>query len=358
MGDYFVSRRERGELGLPTLSVTVDRGLVLRESLERRTETTLAPEQHLRVYPGDIPYNMMRMWQGASGLADRDAVVSPAYVVLTPGKNVDPRFAAYLFKLPEMIHRFWAYSYGLTEDRLRLYFNDFKRIPRALPPLPEQKKIAEILSTWDAAIATAEKLATNAKAQKRALMQQLLTGKRRLTGFEGQKWAPARLGDALDIAYGKSPNGIISENGSYPIVGTGGVTGRTNERITKNPVIVVGRKGTIDKPFMVETPCWPIDTTFYCQAKKGSVLRWAYYMLQTIGLRKYNEASGVPSLSRDTLRAIHVWCPSEQEQLAIADVLLVAEDAVGRLEAKVALLKSEKLGLMQQLLTGRRRVMV
>ncbi|MER8816444.1 restriction endonuclease subunit S [Mesorhizobium sp. M0965] len=202
LGDYFISRRERGKQGLPTLSVTLDRGLVRRDSLERRTDTTLTEEEHLRVYPGDIAYNMMRMWQGASGLAHEEALVSPAYIVLSPKKNVDPNFASYLFKLPEMIHRFWAYSYGLTDDRLRLYFNDFKRIPRALPPVVEQKKIVEILSTWDAAIETTEKLLANAEAQKRALMQQLLTGRRRLKGFESRAWKVAKLASFGEIISG------------------------------------------------------------------------------------------------------------------------------------------------------------
>ncbi|NJM34964.1 MAG: hypothetical protein HC850_09975 [Rhodomicrobium sp.] len=68
-----------------------------------------------------------------------------------------------------------------------------------LPPLPEQKKIADILSTWDKAIKTIGKLLANAEAHKRALMQQLLTGKRRLPGFEGREWRPIKLGDTIEI---------------------------------------------------------------------------------------------------------------------------------------------------------------
>lgn len=66
LGNVFKSRRERGRTGLPTLSVTLNDGLVLRESLERKTDTNLSPEEHLLVREGDIAYNMMRMWQGAS----------------------------------------------------------------------------------------------------------------------------------------------------------------------------------------------------------------------------------------------------------------------------------------------------
>src|SRR5437667_7381855 len=104
LGKVFKSRRERGRVGLPTISVTLNNGLVLRESFDRKTDTTLSPEEHLLVRNGDIAYNMMRMWQGASGLARFDALVSPAYVVLKPTKEIDPVFASYLFKAARMTY--------------------------------------------------------------------------------------------------------------------------------------------------------------------------------------------------------------------------------------------------------------
>ena len=125
LGNYFRVRKEKGKPGLPTLSVTMNDGLVDRSDLDRKMETNLTPEQHLNVRKGDIAYNMMRMWQGAFGRADKDGIVSPAYVVVRPRESVDSRFAAHWFKSARMIHLFWAYSYGLTEDRLRLYADDF-----------------------------------------------------------------------------------------------------------------------------------------------------------------------------------------------------------------------------------------
>lgn len=167
LGKVFKSRRERGDAGLPTFSVTLNDGLILRDSLERKTETNLSPEEHLLVRKGDIAYNMMRMWQGASGLAPFDALVSPAYVVLKPTKEIDPVFASYFFKSARMIYLFWAYSYGLTGDRLRLYYPDFCLIPAAIPPIEEQRRIGEILTTWDKAIQTVDRLIRNSSEQKK-----------------------------------------------------------------------------------------------------------------------------------------------------------------------------------------------
>ena len=82
LGDFFNQRQEPGRSDLPVMSVTMNDSLVLRDDLERRMESALQPEQHLLVRKGDIAYNMMRMWQGACGLAMADGMVSPAYVVL------------------------------------------------------------------------------------------------------------------------------------------------------------------------------------------------------------------------------------------------------------------------------------
>lgn len=174
LGDLFSSRREKGRPGLPTLSVTLNDGLVNREDLDRKQDTNLSPEEHLLVRPGDIAYNMMRMWQGAFGLVDEEGLVSPAYVVLTPKGGIDPAYAAYLFKTRRMLYLFWAYSYGLTDDRLRLYYPDFAKIPVTIHPVAEQQVRARTLAAFKAALETHKKLLDNSKAMKRALLQKLL----------------------------------------------------------------------------------------------------------------------------------------------------------------------------------------
>lgn len=196
LGDFFRKRREKGKAGLPLLSVTINNGLVHRDTLDRKTDTELTDEDHLLIRKGDIAYNMMRMWQGASGLADRDGLVSPAYVVVAPKEGIDPLFASYWFKSPRMIYLFWAYSYGLTKDRLRLYFNDFATVPAAPPEIGVQKRIAAVLRTFDEAIAQTEKLIAAKRRLKQGLMQQLLTGQRRFPEFANRrrpketKWGP------------------------------------------------------------------------------------------------------------------------------------------------------------------------
>ncbi|MDN5434832.1 MAG: hypothetical protein L0G10_14420, partial [Acinetobacter sp.] len=82
LGSLFSKRRDKGISGVPTYSVTLNNGIVNRDDLERDTPTNLSPQEHLLVKKNDLAYNMMRMWQGALGLAPTDGIVSPAYVVL------------------------------------------------------------------------------------------------------------------------------------------------------------------------------------------------------------------------------------------------------------------------------------
>ncbi len=180
LGELFKNRKEKGSKGLPTYSVTMDSGLVLRDPLDRKNDTTLEPEQHLLIEEGDIAYNMMRMWQGASGLATEAGLVSPAYVVIRSRGKVDPAFASYWFKMPRVVKKFQDYSHGLTKDRLRLYYKDFATISLPLPPLELQQQIAKAMQCCDRELDALERKVVLLKQQKKGLMQQLLTGKTRV----------------------------------------------------------------------------------------------------------------------------------------------------------------------------------
>ncbi len=172
-GTLFASRTERGDDSLPIYSVTMTDGLVKRASLDRRIDDLAEAAGNKKVYRRDIAYNMMRMWQGACGVASEDCMVSPAYVVLSPQPNVHSPFYGYLFKLPQMLQLFTSHSRGLTEDRLRLYYQDFSSIPLLQPDVREQEQIASFLMALDAQIITESGALAALQSHKRGLMQQL-----------------------------------------------------------------------------------------------------------------------------------------------------------------------------------------
>ena len=180
LGQLFKERVEIGRDDLPLLSITADDGVVYQEETSRKNTSNEDKSKYRRICVNDIGYNTMRMWQGRSSLSDKDGIVSPAYTIIIPSEKIVPRFAAYLFKLPKLIHVFYRHSQGLVSDTWNLKFSHFKEISWSFPCFEEQQKIAAVLFTADQEIETLQKKLDCLKQEKKALMQQLLTGKKRV----------------------------------------------------------------------------------------------------------------------------------------------------------------------------------
>jgi type I restriction enzyme S subunit len=172
-GTFFANRVTKGEEGLPIYSVTMHDGMIKRDSFDRNFYDIEEAKGNKKVCKGDIAYNMMRMWQGALGVAPEDCLVSPAYIVLAPMKDTVPVFFQYLFKLPDSLLLLTSHSRGLTKDRLRLYYDDFASIALRSPAPLEQRRIATYLCSLDALINAETQKLEAFKAHKKGLMQQL-----------------------------------------------------------------------------------------------------------------------------------------------------------------------------------------
>jgi type I restriction enzyme S subunit len=386
LGNVFKSRRERAAAGLPTLSVTLNDGLVLRESLERKTDTNLSPEEHLLVRKGDLAYNMMRMWQGASGLAQFDALVSPAYVVLKPSNEIDPAFASYFFKSARMIHLFWAYSYGLTSDRLRLYFPDFSLIPVVLPPIEEQRRIAQLLETWDRAIQIVENLIENSERRKKALMR-LLEGKVRLSGFGAPAsdntlpvdWKIVSLGEIGKCITGLtySPADIVGKGSGLLVLRSSNILGSEiafhdnvyvsayvpATSLTRPGDILVairnGSRNLIGKSAVIDHSAAGMAHGAFMTLYRSDENYYLSHLFQSrMFFRKVHRNLGatINSINTSDLHRFGFPFPPKEERVAIASVLSTAARETTNLRKNLARLHLEKRALMQQLLTGKRRV--
>lgn len=181
LGDLFDERVERDRIDLPLLSITADRGVVPRDELAKRDTSSEDKSKYLRIAPGDIGYNTMRMWQGVSALSTLEGIVSPAYTICRPTDRIDGKFAAHFFKFPHTIHLFHRWSQGLVDDTLNLKFPSFSVIEVVVPEsIAEQQQIAAILDTADQELTLLRTQRQALDQQKRGLMQRLLTGKIRV----------------------------------------------------------------------------------------------------------------------------------------------------------------------------------
>ncbi|TNZ65681.1 restriction endonuclease subunit S [Vibrio parahaemolyticus] len=251
-----------------------------------------------------------------------------------------------------------------------------------VPPLPEQRKIAQILSTWDKAITTTEKLINTSKQQKKALMQQLLTGKKRLidpeTGkaFEGE-WEEVKLETAAGKIFGGgTPSRSVPDywNGCIPWVTVKdlvsskihgakehiselGLSNSSANIVPKGHVIIATRMAVgkavvatcnvaINQDLKAISPSDILDSVFL-----HYWFMWKSDLIEGMGT-----GSTVKGVQISSIKSMGILLPAVPEQRKIASALTAADKEIELLEAKLAHLKQEKKALMQQLLTGKRRV--
>jgi len=285
----------------------------------------------------------------------KDGVFSGFVLRARPRKlgELDINFTKYCFSTyiarKEIMSKSTFTTRALTNGRF------LSEVNLLIPPLPEQHKIAQILSTWDKAIALQEQLITQKQALKKGLMQDLLTGKKRFPGFE-EEWEEVKLGDIFTIKNGKDYKHL--GNGEIPVYGTGGIMTYVDSFLYNGESVGIGRKGTIDKPFYLKGKFWTVDTLFYCVSFKSCIPKYLYYLFNTINWKTYNEASGVPSLSQSTIKSIKIRIPKISEQQKIASVLSNFDIEIEKLITHKKSLIQQKQGLMQQLLCGEKRVNV
>ena len=173
LGDYFIERNERSGDG-EMISVTINSGIRKFDELNRHDTKPDDLSKYKRVEIGDIAYNSMRMWQGASGYSPYSGILSPAYTVITPKEGVSSRFFAYLIKRPKTIHLFEINSQGLTKDTWNLKFPAFAPIEVKAPvSYEEQVNISRVLIQLDNLITLHQRQVEKLKNIKSALLEKM-----------------------------------------------------------------------------------------------------------------------------------------------------------------------------------------
>lgn len=316
---------------------------------------TDADKRRYRVHVGDLlvceggEIGRAAIWRGEAP----EMYFQKALHRLRPRRGYDVRLMQSFFE-------YWADNGGFADYSTQTSIAHLPReklvsMPLPLPPPAVQSQIAEALMETDNLIATTERLIAKKEAIKQGMMQQLLTGRTRLPGFTG-KWASGHLGDVLTVRHGRSQKDVEVSSGTVPILATGGQIGWADRPLYSKPSVLIGRKGTIDRPQFESRPFWTVDTLFYTEVAIGADPKFLYYVFQSIDWRSMNEASGVPSLSSSRIEGVEVLVPKLEEQVAIAEVLTDADAEIDALRVRRAKTRAVKQGMMQQLLTDRTRL--
>ena len=163
-----------------------------------------------------------------------------------------------------------------------------------------------------------------------------------------------RLGEVVTVNSGKDYKHLST--GNIPVYGTGGYMLSVNDRLSDIDAVGIGRKGTIDKPQYLRAPFWTVDTLFFLTTKENYDLRFVFNLSQLVEWKKYSEQTGVPSLTSKSINNIQIAVPPLPEQQRIVSVLSLWDTAIAKQTALIEKLTLRKRGLMQQLLTGKKRL--
>jgi len=229
------------------------------------------------------------------------------------------------------------------------------------PPLPEQKKIAEILGKWDDGIETVEKLIAAKKKLKKALMQQLLTGKKRFKEFEGQEWEHVNLENLCKIKTGKKDVNEGNSTGEYPFFTCAKEITYSDTFSFDTKAILIAGNGEVGHCRYYEGKFEVYQRTYvlhkFCRCDIAFLFQYLRLFLER-KVQREKQQGAMPYMKLGLLTHFKINLPPQKEQQKIASVLNAADKEIELLNNKLQALKNQKKGLMQKLLTGQIRVKV
>ena len=390
LGNIYTERKEPGNESLPLLTVSIHSGVsdgeLDEDELPKKVKRIEDKSQYKRAATGDLVFNMMRAWQGAIGTVHTEGMVSPAYIVAKPNDKVYPPFMDYYMKSARMVGIINRQSYGVTDFRKRLYWDSFAPIPCVLPPVREQKRIAEILSTQDKAIELQGLKIEELKRFKKGCLEKMFPRKgqkvpeKRFPGFTGD-WEQRKFSELVQIERGGSPRPIDdfitdAPNGlNWVKIGDAPTQGnyitKTAEKIRLEGLsktrevhpgdLILSNSMSFGKPYIMDIDgCihdgWLLirntygvfDLTFLCHLL-GTPQMLSQY-------RSLAAGSTVNNLNKELVGNTVVTIPSITEQRVLGDYLEQLDNLITLHQRKLDEMKKQKKALMQLLLTGIVRV--
>jgi type I restriction enzyme S subunit len=289
-----------------------------------------------------------------------DSCVANHLAVLTikDETKVDNEYLFYFFK------KFMLSSLLTQTTTPSINLSVFRKLKIFFPPLREQKAIAQILSTVDKAIQKVDEIIAKTERLKKGLMQKLLTkgiGHKEFKDTEigriPKEWEVVRCSKIFSLEYGKGLPEKERTPGKYLVMGSNGIVGYHNQALVKGPGIIVGRKGTIGAVTWVDSDFWPIDTTYYVKIKITNIsLKWLFYELTYLNPAKFHLSDVVPGLKRELVYSLRLPLPPLPEQQKIAEILFTVDKKLELERKRKEKLERIKKGLMNDLLTGRKRI--
>ena len=372
--------------GIPYIKSADVGGEIDVESLQRTAKEIHHKYRRSSVHPNDIVFSLRGNIARTSIVPNNlpEANLTQGTARISVNDENDTKFVYYKLASVPLLNKINSLSKGSTFKEISL--EELRKVKLSLPPIEQQRKIATILSTWDKAISTTERLIDNSKQQKKALMQQLLTGKKRLLDdsgkpFEGE-WEEITLEKLAKYRRGSFPQPYgnpewVDEVNGYPFIQVYDIDKNmklksdTKIKISDAAIgksvfipkdtVIVSLQGSIGRVAITQYDAYVDRTVLLFQEfiVPMDKVFFAFIIQELFEIEKTKAPGGtIKTITKEVLSNFKVHIPSITEQQKIASVLINADKEIELLQQQLTDLKQEKKVLMQQLLTGKRRVKV
>ena len=319
-----------------------------------------APNGMTTAEPGDVLFGKLRPYLAKSWVVDRPVLASTELLCIRPEASLDSRFLGYIMSAVPFVE--WATA---TSDGMRMPRTSWNKIGEYRLWIPSRERQREIADYLDSETAVIDALIS----KKRRLIELLGERWRELRranvlrgldpvhgGGIPEQWHEINLGVLLELQRGHDLPSDDREEGTVPVVSSGGVSGFHNLAITDGPGVITGRYGTLGEVYFVDTPYWPLNTTLYVKDFRDNDHKWTYHLLASIPLDIDSQKAAVGGINRNIIGSLRVPKPPIPEQRAIARDLDEAESlSMGtrnRLEDQIRLLHERRQALIMAVVTG------
>ncbi|MFW2015219.1 restriction endonuclease subunit S [Acinetobacter bereziniae] len=256
----------------------------------------------------------------------------------------------FIFQIFQKDVKSYVLNSSIGSDQPFISTTDLYKHKLSIPSKEEQTKIASFLSAVDEKISQLTQKHELISQYKQGMMQKLFSQQIRFKADDGSEfgeWEDLKFKDVITIKYGKDHKNL--KDGDIPVLGTGGVMRYADSYLYDGESILIGRKGTIDKPQLISGKFWTVDTLFYTEIGEKILPKFAFQQLLLVNWLNLNEATGVPSLNATSIGNIDMRVPYREEQTKIANFLSAIDQKIEVVAQQIEQTKTWKKGLLQKM---------
>lgn len=348
VSDYLCESRIPGSNGLKAKKLTVK---LWGKGVVPKNETysgSIKTKYYVRS-ANQLIYGKLDFLHAAFGIVPQSldgwesTIDSPAFDVNTSIGNA--AFLLALFLRPNFYLREGIRANGSRKAK-RIHEDTFLSMSISAPQRKEQDQIAVVLDKTELLIAATQDKIDALEQAKKALLQRLFDQSWRFKGYS-DPWEKRCLSDVLKVNSGRDYKHLSA--GTIPVYGTGGYMLSVNKALSNQNAIGIGRKGTIDRPYLLNAPFWTVDTLFYLTMKAAAEIAFVFPLLQRVHWKKLDESTGVPSLSKRVIETLSVYVPDKKEQRAIGNLFFFLDTLIAATQSRLSSLELLKKALLQDL---------